>query len=547
MLICKKIFAAMTCAALAISVNCHVLAATIEQTGSLVTDNALSSVSYVSMTTAGRGVLYSTKDLEGNSFGPADYVVEGNNVYMLNTATNAIYEYHNDQLLNEISLDEAGVFGIMLSANDKEVYVLSNQLSIEKVTGDGVSNVGNLASVLEMDSVFDFQVKDQHIYVSEPTANGNVTYMLEMNTETEKWEKVKTIAGYMVDETTFYQSELVSDDGRLFGHRCNISVMDQNGNEIDFITLYSDNYIIGAQYLGTNIAGDHIVKQIEMSTVDGLMEETIRTINSENEVVNCSHVSEPVDSMLMRIKVIDGTVYQFEMNQKAGAVKSIATEHLPQVETFVSELSPDVTTYEEEISLGPVTAGLNAVASTISRKNVLQIAEDYCFSFYWTCTDNNLAAMTNWTCPRYVTGADTYGSMPYCWGGFHTVSQFINGLNNGGRVGNIYTGTGSYVSNTYGLDCSGFVSKCWGQTTKYGTSTLSQISSTLSNHSYLQLGDALNKAGSHVMLFYGTDGSGNYQLYESTTYNQYDRVAFTLRSATSVSDYTAIRYNGIVD
>lgn len=543
----RKALALVSCVIMIVSISCYAFAGTIDTTDSPVLDNAFSSVADMSTSGASADALYFTKDLEGNPLGPADYAVEGHYAYMLNTATNTVYKYQSNQLIEETPLDDSDVFGIRLCANDGDVYVLSNRLTIEEVTEEGVTNIGSIDSILTMDSVFNFEAIGRYIYVSEPTSNGNVTYKLEKNLETGNLEKVNTIAGYMVDENTFFQSELVSDEGRIFGHNCNISVMDKNGNETDFIELSSDNYIVGAQYLGKNTAGDYIVKQIEMSMVDGSMEETIRTINSEDEVVNCSHVAETLDSMVTQIKVIDGEVYQFEMNHDTGTISSIATERLPQAENFISNLSRDVVSGKEYLAVKNEAAERTATVNTISRTSVRQKAEEF-WCDYWTCTDDNLVSLTDWVCPRYVTGADTYTSTPYCYGGFHSISQFYNGLKNGGRVGNINCDKDKgYISGTYGLDCSGYVSRCWGQTTKYGTSTLYQISTSLPNQSYLQLGDALNKAGDHVMLFYGTDGSGYYRLFESTLYNQYDRVAFTLRTITSVSGYTAIRYDGIID
>lgn len=545
----KQALAFITCVVMVISVDYHALAVAIDMTDSTAANTAFSCVADISMNNSNVCALYSTRDMEGNPYGPADYFVEGRNAYILNTATNTVYKYQNNQLIKETSLDDSDVFGIRLCANEADdVYVLSNRLTVEEVTEEGVTNIGSVDSILTMDSVFNFEASGQYIYISEPTSNGNVTYMLEKNSETGKLEKVNTITGYMVDENTFYQSELVSDEGRLFGHGCNIRVMDQNGNETDYIELTSDNYIVGAQYLGKNTAGDYIVKQIEMS-VDGSMEETIRTVNSEDKVVNCSHIAEAIDSMLAQIKVIDGTVYQFEMNYDMGTISSIATERLPQVENFRSNLNTAVISSEENLIVGLEAMETTAVAAAnpITRTSVRQKAEEF-WCDYWTCTDTNLAYLENWTCPRYVTEAGTYTSTPYCWGGFSSISEFYNGIKNGGRVGNIYCDRKKgYISGTYGLDCSGYVSRCWGQNTKYGTSTLSQISTSLPNHSYLQLGDALNKVDDHVILFYETDGSGDYRLFESTLYNQYDRVVFTLRSATSLNSYTAIRYNGIVD
>ena len=181
---------------------------------------------------------------------------------------------------------------------------------------------------------------------------------------------------------------------------------------------------------------------------------------------------------------------------------------------------------------------------SVSRAAVIADAQAYHSNFTWTCYAKNLASLTNWTKPRYIGNAGTYSYMPYCWGGFNTTAQFVAAMNSTGRVGNINTSTSGHVSNTYGLDCSGFVSRVWYQPQKYSTSTISQISYTIPASSLLR-GDALNDSGNHIVLYHYNDGSGRYVLYEATTLNSYDRVSNTARYISSLTGYTPIRYYGI--
>lgn len=117
-------------------------------------------------------------------------------------------------------------------------------------------------------------------------------------------------------------------------------------------------------------------------------------------------------------------------------------------------------------------------------------------------------------------------------------------MSTGGRVGNINTSTSGHVANTYGLDCSGYVSRCWGLTTHHGTGQFANISTAIDISNILE-GDALNNHPSHIVLFEEFDSSGNFILYESTKLNSYDRVSHTIRSASSMSNYTPIRYNNV--
>lgn len=419
-----------------------------------------------------KDVMYTHMDAEGNLYGPADYDIKGNSLYMLNTATNTIYEYQGDQLKRTISLERIGITGSRVSVDVDDIYVLTNQLSIKKITDQTERDIGCVADLLNVDSVVDFKVKDNYVYISEPSKAGGVTHKFEKNEEAGTLTHVKTIFGYMVDENTFYRSRILAEDGQFAGKKCIIYVLNENGQEIESVELSSENYIIGAQYLGKANNGDYIVKQFETNGISNEIEETMRRIDQNFQVVSCEIVSDLATSMPEPLKIIEGNIYQFKMNEMTAAIKKVNSDSFPAINEFESKLkSGDSSRVPYTLT---ATANEPQVASvgSISRAEVLDIAEMYCTDFVWSCTEDNLEALTNWTCPNYVDGPGTYSCMPYCWGGFNNIAEYNAGLSNGGRVGNIRTPATGHVANTYGLDCSGYVSRCWGQTGKYGTSTI---------------------------------------------------------------------------
>ena len=101
-----------------------------------------------------------------------------------------------------------------------------------------------------------------------------------------------------------------------------------------------------------------------------------------------------------------------------------------------------------------------------------------------------------------------------------------------------------------GLDCSGFVSRCWYQNTKYGTSNISAISSSLGGattstpfNSQLR-GDIINKAGSHVRMFVKKNPNGTGLYIEEATGGSLHRVFEASYSRTALYSYIVRRYNG---
>ena len=109
----------------------------------------------------------------------------------------------------------------------------------------------------------------------------------------------------------------------------------------------------------------------------------------------------------------------------------------------------------------------------------------------------------------------------YQWGGFDTPEQFLASLEKGEVAGDISTaekrrlgddGTSKFAC---GIDCSGFVSRCWRLARPYSTKQLPEICDKLATWSELKPGDILLN-DRHVVLFakWGKKGS-SVQIYEA--------------------------------
>ena len=107
--------------------------------------------------------------------------------------------------------------------------------------------------------------------------------------------------------------------------------------------------------------------------------------------------------------------------------------------------------------------------------------------------------------------------VPYQWGGFSSISGFglINPIDFEGQytgtnsfegkihyAGDVFCDTGVISKRACGVDCSGFVSRCWNLSSKQSTRTLNSsefsLPITIDN---LQMGDILLRENHHVMLF----------------------------------------------
>ena len=173
-------------------------------------------------------------------------------------------------------------------------------------------------------------------------------------------------------------------------------------------------------------------------------------------------------------------------------------------------------------TLLPLLAGLAAAASTVlcassshavTRDEVMVRARAIA-NHPWRCTQSNLTASCSGAYESVYTPGD-YVGLPYDWGGYMSIFTFDQGIKNG-------LGAGSYpaddiLSCTVGLDCSGYVSQCWGST--YLTTSIIHTQSTAITQAQLLPGDVVNQAGYHVILFSHRLANGDPILYEAVGYN----------------------------
>jgi hypothetical protein len=166
---------------------------------------------------------------------------------------------------------------------------------------------------------------------------------------------------------------------------------------------------------------------------------------------------------------------------------------------------------------GSVTA-----AQSVTRTEALKIAESF-IEHHWQASTKNVkhgkdgvgvdvqtpdrdGGQCNPPSQCWVPDAENVG-VAYKWGGNDSPQTFTAGVRAGKAAGDVYTdakrkGGGKVVSGeAVGIDCSGFICRCWKLTARHSTESLPLICEKLSSPAELKPGDIMNGAGAHVMLF----------------------------------------------
>lgn len=207
--------------------------------------------------------------------------------------------------------------------------------------------------------------------------------------------------------------------------------------------------------------------------------------------------------------------------------------------------------------------------SSVTSGETLQIAESY-VNHHWIASEKNLThgkdssgveihtpdsaggraqpAEASWK-----VGVENVG-VPYKWGGFDTPSKFDAGIHAGKAAGDVYTaekrrlGGAAVSGDAVGIDCSGFISRCWKLPKKHSTSMLFTISRKLPSPADLKPGDIMNTSEGHVLLFvkWLDPEKARALFYEAAPFSKTLASQHDLASMTA-SGYQPLRYLRIRD
>jgi hypothetical protein len=217
----------------------------------------------------------------------------------------------------------------------------------------------------------------------------------------------------------------------------------------------------------------------------------------------------------------DGDVYFLRSRKSEVDVIGVGSRNLGANAVVDGPSLPRVADNEARIARnGPLAA-----VRPLTRHEVVQTAFGF-EGLQWRLAPANYGADPDTTCtgfnrirrPGYLSGKlnQEVRGVPYCWGCQGSLNQFRSKIANGMLAGNVCTHN-EPRADVAGVDCSAFVSAAWGLANHFTTAAIPAITTALANPWDLQPGDALNKPGTHVMLFLRFTPDRKAEVMESST------------------------------
>lgn len=174
-------------------------------------------------------------------------------------------------------------------------------------------------------------------------------------------------------------------------------------------------------------------------------------------------------------------------------------------------------------------------AQTLTRDDVLAAAAQFAEHSWQMGATNQKGTCQGSYKSDHSLGQQT--GVPYAWGGWMNLAEFDRRIAEGQGAGS--HSSDGILSCVAGVDCSGFVSQVWRLQQRQSTSTLNGVTKPITLDA-LRPGDALNKAGKHVVLFVGTNPEGKPIIYEAS--GSASRVRLATPSWSYLNGYQPIRY-----
>jgi hypothetical protein len=258
-----------------------------------------------------------------------------------------------------------------------------------------------------------------------------------------------------------------------------------------------------------------------------------------------------------RFVTVSGTGDVYFLRTRADGVDVVAVGFRP-LKTSVIDLRPPMNAARKKPD-GIFDGRFDAVAAVRPSNRQQTIETAFAFEgVQWKLTPANYGPDPDTACtgfnrirrPWYLQGKlnQEVRGVPYCWGCHGSLANFRHRIEAGTMAGNVCT-RNAPRTDVAGVDCSAFVSAAWGLSVHYTTAAIPAIAKRLENPWDLKPGDALNKPGSHVMLFLRFTPDRKAEVMEASTGGCNGRVCRNVYPLASLLErgFIPVRFRALAD
>jgi len=473
------------------------------------------------------------RNAPGGQYGPMSFIVQKSEVKILDTQNNQIKSFKNSNLINTLSIPPINAEDFCIDQNNN-LYLLSEN------------------------SIYKYKNK-KYFKIFTPKNNQQIITNLDINKD-----KIVTIYNESNSKNISNKDKTIEGIPDFFGNIFKVTKESWNKiiltkNESFFAEIKSTQSDLGsAKFIGNTLNGEiYIYFEKVIQQVPLQVQKFIYIYDKNGAIRHRTKIPQQCYTYIFQEFHVDENGYLYHMlSTKDGIfiikwtienkVKNIIDSEYPQKYDGIFHYNQ----LKESDPVSPAKSKKKAESvkfDPVSRDTSLFIGDSYT-THEWTASASNITngrindpnGVEIETPPWVEVGNNI--QIPYMWGGFWSLAEFDNRLLNEKYAGDIATsGVSQYCG---GVDCSGFVSKCWKLPYQFSTRMMDDwITVAYSSWSEIKPADAIHKVG-HVRMFVSANPNGSLLTVESSGADW--RVSYRSFNLSQLTAYTPRYYINIL-
>ena len=249
-------------------------------------------------------IFATSRDAEGNIYGPKEFIGTSNGFYLLNTFSKNIYIINDGKVFSKIFLDDINPDKIAIDGNIPYVLDLSQFLIAKVVDKSKIEKYPIIG--LDDESVSNFSVSRNKAYISIYKDDKDVTLIFDFSKGEFVYES--EIEGIVNGDEVY---SFVSNDDTLNSSGV-LTIKNIVSKAVDKIPVATNNTVLGVKYLGRDKDGNILIFSNELLREDS--DKNVKYIKSLN--LKDSKIKEYVVDDNTFCSFYDGEIFQFNPSIK---------------------------------------------------------------------------------------------------------------------------------------------------------------------------------------------------------------------------------------